>query len=116
MQPPVAVARLLPRQHQQLRAQCRVPVRPRLVAIASTFQVKQLAGRALAQAVFGLNQRHIFSQAGKLQPFFLMTAFSASPCRLSSATKSFRRRFSSSICFSRSASFTSKPPYFCFHW
>lgn len=84
--------------------------------VARPLHAHQLAGRALAQPMRALSERHILSQAGKLHPFFLMTVFCTSPCRLSSATSSFRRRFSSSNAFSRCASATSIPPYFCFHW
>lgn len=54
-------------------------------------------------------------KAGKLQPFFWITDFSASLSRLRSATSCFSRRFSSSSLFSRCASATYMPPNFDFH-
>ena len=43
------------------------------------------------------DERNLASQTGKLQPFFRMTAFSASPCRLNSSvlTAQIRRLHSS---------------------
>ncbi len=93
VQPAMAIARLLPRQLHQRLAQLRVTIRSRFVPIARSLHlqqrgphgqvfvrgVEQLAGRAFAQTMVGLNQRNIASQTGKLQPFFRITPFSASP-------------------------------------
>src|ERR1039458_2737928 len=114
IQPSMAVTRLLSRQFHECFTQFDVALRARLISIARPLHTQQLAGRAFAHPELDRDERHFFSQTGKLQPFFRMTAFSASPCKLSSATNNFRRRFSSSIAFSRCASLTSSPPYFDF--
>ena len=107
MQPAITVARLLSCQMHQRFSQPGVAVRPWFVPIARPLHLQQLADRALAQPELGRDERHVSSKTGKLQPFFRITAFSASPCRLSSATSNLRRRFSSYIAFSRCASLTS---------
>ena len=61
MQPPIAVARLLPRQLHQLLAQCDVAVRPRLIPIARPLHAQQLAGRAFAQPELDRDERNLFS-------------------------------------------------------
>src|ERR1039458_8264264 len=78
MQPSIAVARLLPSQLHQRLAQLDVAVRARLISIARPLHAQQLAGRAFAQPELDRDERHFFSQTGKLHPFFLLTAFRAS--------------------------------------
>ena len=82
MQPSIAVARLLPRQLHQRFAQFDVAVWSWLIPIARPLHTTQLAGRTFAQQELDREERHFFSQTGKLQPFFCMTAFNALPCRL----------------------------------
>jgi hypothetical protein len=101
-------------QLHQFLAQFRVPVRPRLVPIAGSPQAQQLAGPAFAQMKSGRDECNVLSQTGKLQPFFRMTAFSASRSSLRSATNCFNRGFSSSIYRRRCASLPSRLPYFDF--
>ncbi len=49
MQPPIAIARLLPRQLHQLLAQFNVAIRLGFIPIARPLHAQQLAGRAFAQ-------------------------------------------------------------------
>src|SRR5512133_4286307 len=113
-QAPIAEARLLPRQFDQVLAQLRVILRPWFISITAAIHRQQLASPALTEAVFGNHESHILPLTYKLQPFFRMTPFRASRSRLRSATSCFRRRFSSSSSFKRRASFTSIPPYLLF--
>src|ERR1051326_1045081 len=114
MQPPVAEPRLLPGECDQGFAQLCVPVRPWFVTIATAVHAQQLAGPAFAHPVSLASERHVLPHAGKLQPFFEITDFRISLSRLRSATRCFRRRFSSSSPFSLCASLISIPPYFDF--
>src|SRR4029077_13588240 len=110
VQSPVSVAWLLPGQRDQLFSPLRTPVRSLFVTIAAAIHSHQLAGPALAHLELLAGERHVLPHAGKLQPFFWITAFRTSLSRLRSATKCFRRRFSSSSPFSFCASLTSIPP------
>src|SRR5579883_1322153 len=114
MQPPIAVARLLACEGDQLLSEFGVVVRPGLIAIAAAVHFEELTGLAFAVGELLLDKRHVRSQAGKLQPFFRITALSASLSRLRSATRCFSRRFSSSKPLKRWASLTSRPPYLLF--
>src|SRR5947208_4924238 len=113
-EPPVTISRTLSSQRDQLVPQHRVVVGSRLISIAGTIHAHELASLALAVAILGNHQRHILPATYKLQPFFRITAFSASRSRLRSATMCFSRRFSSSSSFNRRASLTSRPPYLLF--
>src|SRR5579863_150959 len=101
MQSSISIARLLPGQLHQLFTQLPVSIRIRLVPIAGSIHAEQLADPAFAQMESSRYERNVFSQTGKLQPFFRMTAFTSSLSRLISATSAFNRLFSSSICRSR---------------
>src|SRR5207244_5402459 len=107
-------ARFLPRQRDQFAAQLSVVIRTRLIPVRGPVHGYELAGLAFRILKLAHHERHILPQTYKLQPFFRITAFSASLSRLRSATMCFRRRFSSSTCLSRCASLTSRPPYFDF--
>src|ERR1700737_3277125 len=113
-QTPVTVARLLLRHGDQLAAQLGVVVRPRLISVGGPIHGHELAGFPFRVRKFAHHERHILPWAYKLQPFFRITAFSASLSRLRSATMCFRRRFSSSSSFSRRPSLPSMPPYLLF--
>src|SRR5271168_177441 len=115
MQSPVSVPRLLTRQIHQLLSQRRVVIRSRFVTITAAIQCDELAGPTLAHPELLAGERHIGPHAGKLHPFFRITAFSTSLSRLRSATRCFRRRFSSSSPLSFWASLTSVPPYLDVH-
>jgi len=67
-QSPVAVSRLLPRQRHQFLTQFRVAIRLRLIPLARSIHLQELAGMALAQSVPGHYERHISPSAYKLQP------------------------------------------------
>src|SRR5450432_3929179 len=114
VQSPVPVAWFLTRQIHNLLAKRRVVIRPRLVTITAAIDCDQLAGPTFAHPELLTGERHIGPHAGKLHPFFRITAFSTSLSRLRSATRCFSRRFSSSRPLSRCASLTSMPPYFDF--
>src|SRR5579863_6087779 len=114
-QPAVAKPRLLSRQFRKPRTQFRVAILSRLVPVAAAVHVVELASAALAQAKLLLRERHVLPGAYELQPFFAMIAFIASLSRLKSATMSFNRRFSSSSCRNRLASFTCMLAYLFFH-
>src|ERR1700704_295321 len=104
MQSPVSVSRFLARQIHQLLSQHRVVIRLGFVTITAAIECDELAGPTLAHPELLAGERHIGPHAGKLHPFFRITAFSTSLSRLRSATRCFSRRFSSSSPFSRCAS------------
>src|SRR5258708_33699163 len=114
MQSPLSVPRLLPGQFDKGFPQLHIPVRPRLVTITAPIHSQQLAGPALTHLEPFTGECHVLPHTGKPQPFFWITAFRTSLSRLRSATRCFRRRFSSSSPFSFCASLTSIPPYFDF--
>ena len=113
-QPPVAEARLLPRQCHQRLAQLRVAVRPRLIPVCRAVHFQELASMALARpdappspaprpasrsqapSVFSDHRRQRLFVQTQIGHHFL------------------QRRFSSSSARSRFASLTSMPPYFDF--
>src|SRR3954470_10613154 len=114
-QPAVSKAWSLPRQFRQPGPQFRIAVRLWLVPVAAAIQATKLASAAFAQVILLHRERHVLPAAYELHPFFEITALSTSRSRLKSATRCFRRRFSSSTCRNRFASLTCMPPYFPFH-
>src|SRR3954453_8407276 len=114
-QPPISKAWSLPRQFRQPCPQFPISVRLWLVTVGAAIQAIELASAALAQAILLHRERHVLPAAYELHPFFEITALRTSRSRLRSATRCFRRRFSSSSCRSRLASLTCMPPYLPFH-
>src|SRR6266498_3607573 len=90
LQPPIAKARLLPR------------------------QLHQPANPALADHVPYPQPARVRPLIYELHPFFAITAFSISLSRLRSTTSFFNFVFSSRNCLASCASLTSIPPYFAF--
>jgi hypothetical protein len=60
MKPTIAIARLLPRQLQQILTQLCVAIPHRLITIAGTIRAQQLAGPEFAQSIVRLSERNIF--------------------------------------------------------
>jgi hypothetical protein len=114
VQSTISVARFLLCQAHQLFTQLRIVIRCWFVAITAAIEIHKLAGLALTHPKLLNGKRYIGSHTGKPQPFFRTIAFGTSLSRLRSATRCFKRRFSSSRLFSRCASLTSRPPYLLF--
>src|SRR5580704_405134 len=113
LQSPIAVSRLLSGQSHQLLSQ-RLIRSPRLIPITAHCNRHQPAHPALTGSILRGKPARIRPPVYELNPFFAMTAFSISLSRLRSATRRFRREFSSSSERSRCASLTSRPPNFAF--
>src|SRR2546423_2652873 len=89
-------------------------VRSRLIPVGASIHGHELAGFASRVMKLAHHQRDILPLTYKLQPFFRITALSASLSRLRSATMCLSRRFSSSTSLSRRAPLTSLSPYLLF--
>src|SRR6266498_313722 len=113
LQPPIAKARLLPRQLHQPRAQRLIALCP-LVAVTRYRHPHQPANPALADHVPYPQPARVRPLIYELHPFFAITAFSISLSRLRSTTSFFNFVFSSRNCLASCASLTSIPPYFAF--
>src|SRR5512136_2752981 len=95
-QPPVAVARFLLGQSDHLFPKPAVIAGSWFVAVAAAIHLQELAGLAFAHLELLDDERHVPPRVYKLQPFFRITAFSASRSRLRSATNFFSSPFSRS--------------------
>jgi hypothetical protein len=103
------------RQLAQPRAQLFVALRSGPVAATGAIQLQQPTGAPFAHLISFDEQPRVVASRYRPQPFFSITAFSATLSRLRSATSVFSRRFSSSTSLSRFNSLTSSPAYFDFH-
>ena len=113
MQPPIAEARMLPRQLPQPFLNLAI-VSPASIPAARSWHCHQLADVALAGLVLLQQAPHFRSPLYEPREFFRITDWSMSLSRLRSATSLFNRAFSSRRCLTSSASLTSMPPYLAF--